>query len=193
MRQRYFKGAIIVCYWYFQSYSPKQYNCYVHFVFVGIFQNIGNRALSLSKSCFSFQKPSNEHMMSSVRQLWNFNLKGLPTPWGLEEGDQNSKKSHRIWSAYFWHGRSPYICLPACTAIEVLFGTLFQCSGWYWWIMYVWSWRGPPKWHPMSFAFRTASSSYQRNKIKQQSGRRHWGIWCTLLNSYHNKREKCWS
>ena len=37
-------------------------------------------------------------------------------PLGPGGGDQNSKESHRIWSASFWHSRSPYICLPACTA-----------------------------------------------------------------------------
>ena len=54
---------------------------------------------------------------------------------------------------------------------EVVFGTVCQCSGWNWWIMYVWNWCGPPRWHPMSVTFRGASSSYQRNKIKQETER----------------------
>ena len=89
---------------------------------------------------------------------------------GPSGGDQNLKESHHIWSAYFWHDRSP-ICLPACAANEVLFGTLCQCSGWYWWMLYAWSWWELPRWHPMSLAFRKASSSYQMNKIKQHTGR----------------------
>ena len=83
--------------------------------FVYISKNIGNIVLSLSKSCFSCQKLSNEHTMGSVRQFWNFD---------------------------------PIIGM-----------------------MYVWSWCGPPKWHPMSVTFRRTSSCYQRNKIKQETER----------------------
>ena len=85
--------------------------------FVCISKNIGNIVLSLSKGCFSCQKLSNEHTMSSVRQFWNFDtFIGVADPLGAGGGDQNSKQSRHIWSACFWHGRSPYICLPACTA-----------------------------------------------------------------------------
>ena len=51
--------------------------------FVRIFQNIGNRVLFLSKAVFSWQKLSNEHTMSSVRQFRNFDpIKGIADPLG---------------------------------------------------------------------------------------------------------------
>ena len=66
-RQRYFKCAKIVCYWYFQVIQENEITATVILFFVCIFQNIGNRKLSLSKNCCSFRKLSNEHTLSSVR------------------------------------------------------------------------------------------------------------------------------
>ena len=127
-RERYFKCAKIACFWFFQSCSRNRDNCHGYFVFICISQNIENRVLSLSKSRFSFKS----FRMSMRWALCdNFEISTLlsPTPWGLRERDQNSKESHHIWSACFWHGRSLYICLLVCTDIKVLFGTLCQCSG----------------------------------------------------------------
>ena len=69
---------------------------------------------------FSCQEHSNEHTMSLVRQFWVFGL-AIGVDDLLEAGGQNSKGSRHLCSTCFWHGRSPYICLPACTAKNVAF------------------------------------------------------------------------
>ena len=59
--------------------------------------------------------------MSLVRQFWIFDLNVKITDL-VGDGRPNSKESCHFWSTCFWHDRSPYICLPACTAKKCFFG-----------------------------------------------------------------------
>ena len=93
---------------------------------VCIFQNICRRVLWIAQICFSHQKLSNEHTMSLVRHLWIFDLTiGVADIFGAGGRDQNSKESRHLWSTCFWHHRSPYICLPACTAKKFFYTLLY--------------------------------------------------------------------
>ena len=89
-----------------------------------ICQNVSSRVLRISQIGGSRQELSDEHTVSFVRQFWIFDLNiGVAELLG-DRGSQNSKESRHLWSTCFWHDRSPYFCMPACTAKRVLFGTL---------------------------------------------------------------------
>ena len=126
-RQRYFTSAKMVCFWYFQNYSWNEITETAILFLSDFYKILEIEYYQYHKDIFFifFQWPPNEHTMSSVRQFWIFDLTlGVADPLGAGWGGQNSKESRHIWSSCFWHGRPPYICLPACTAIKSFFGTL---------------------------------------------------------------------
>ena len=92
--------------------------------FVCIFQNIANRVLRMARVVTSFRMSKRWSLYDNFAFLSL--LFGSLTIWG--PGDQSSKESRQLLPTCFWHERSPYICLSACTVKKCILDTLMFMS-----------------------------------------------------------------